>query len=168
MTFPVPNPIPSAVLATFGLFPRRALKSLFPSALTTLRRVLAPAEHSDRFEEMEESNELWRIVLNLPFMRHDRDFSAWRVERRHPQAGEYVLAMRNGPETEESRQNRRGGLWSRGARPGYVIGYNGLIVTTAKITITIKTVATISSPCWASVAMTPAVSSASWCLRLPI
>ena len=111
-----------------ALLQPEALKTLFPSSLSALKRVLTPTDGSAA-DQPEDSNELWRLVLNLPFSRHAREFSAWRVARRHPHDGEYVLAIRNGPLTEESGRRRGHGIWSRRARPGFLIGYNGLIVT---------------------------------------
>jgi hypothetical protein len=64
---------------------------------------------------------LWRSLLSLPFSWYSREFAAWRTVRREPQPGTFVLALRNAPHLGQS-SNRK-------SRPGYLIGYNGCIVT---------------------------------------
>lgn len=90
--------------------------------------------------EDDSRNELWNVVLHLPFSWYERELSLWRCVRRHPQQGKYLMALRNGPrkagDTHRGESSRHGG-WGRLAtlgssssrKPASLIGYNGLLVT---------------------------------------
>ena len=119
------------------------LGALLPATIVSASVLRSPSPVSWDGQQ-EPDNELLRAVLQPAFSYHKRELFMWRALRRRPHSGTYLMALRNGPPSQDATtglaangERPAEGLWQavmhRAVKPAALIGSNGLLVSHAEL-----------------------------------